>query len=137
MEVTTGVVVSPITLVLQVNGTAVDDAALAAAISQPEQQYYTERMAAEVGWNTWLSNDMLTHALLPHGTVCAFRHKFTLDDAIGSHACSREALLCVCLIPFLSGVHCFLPVGTVTSVQTRKGLLSHSQSMQAAVILPG
>ena len=29
------------------------------------------------------------------GTVRFFRQKFTLDDAIGSHACSLEALPCV------------------------------------------
>jgi hypothetical protein len=28
-------------------------------------------------------------------TVCVFRQEFTLEDAIGSHACSLEALACV------------------------------------------
>jgi hypothetical protein len=28
---------------------------------------------------------------IPKGTVRVFRQKFTLDDAIGSHACSLEA----------------------------------------------
>jgi hypothetical protein len=35
-----------------------------------------------------------------------FRQKFTLKDAFfASHACSLEALSCVCLMAFLSGVH--------------------------------
>jgi hypothetical protein len=34
-----------------------------------------------------------------------FRQKFSLEDAIGSHACSVEALASVWLIAFLSGVH--------------------------------
>jgi hypothetical protein len=29
------------------------------------------------------------------GTVRVFRQKFTLEDAIGSHACSLEAVACV------------------------------------------
>ena len=40
---------------------------LAATVSAAEQRYNAERAAAEVGWNTWLSGDMLTHALLPSG----------------------------------------------------------------------
>jgi hypothetical protein len=38
-------------------------------------------------------------------TVRVFRQNFTLDDAIGSHACSLEALPCVWLMAFLSGAH--------------------------------
>jgi hypothetical protein len=34
-------------------------------------------------------------ASYPTGMVRVFRQKFTLDDAIGSHACSLEALTCV------------------------------------------
>jgi hypothetical protein len=34
-----------------------------------------------------------------------FSDKFTLGDAIGSHACSLEALTCVWPMAFLSGVH--------------------------------
>jgi hypothetical protein len=40
------------------------------------------------------------------GTVRVFRQKFTLEDAIGSHACSLEALTCVRPMAFLSEVHC-------------------------------
>jgi hypothetical protein len=35
---------------------------------------------------------------------CAFSTEFTLEDAIGSHACSLEALLCVRPMAFLSCV---------------------------------
>lgn len=39
-------------------------------------RYFAERKEAEVGWNTWLSGDMLTHAYLPHGLAVrlAFTH---------------------------------------------------------------
>jgi hypothetical protein len=39
------------------------------------------------------------------GTVHVFRQDFALEDAIGSHACSLEALTCVWPMAFLSGVH--------------------------------
>jgi catalase (peroxidase I) len=39
------------------------------------------------------------------GTVRVFRLEFSLEATIGSHACSLEALTCVCPMPFLSGVH--------------------------------
>jgi hypothetical protein len=42
----------------------------------------------------------------------------TLEDAIGPHSCSLEALACVRPMTFLSGVHCLLPVDTVNSAQT-------------------
>jgi hypothetical protein len=48
-------------------------------------------------------------SVLP-GTVRVFRQKFTLEDAIGSHACSLEALACVCPMAFLSGVRYLLPL---------------------------
>jgi hypothetical protein len=44
----------------------------------------------------------------PIGTLCTvrvFRLEFTLEDAIGSHACSLEALAGVRPMAFLSGVH--------------------------------
>jgi hypothetical protein len=34
-----------------------------------------------------------------------FRQRFTLEDAVGSHACSLEALACVQPMAFLSGAH--------------------------------
>ena len=36
-------------------------------ISTEERTYWDQREANEVGWNTWLTTDMLTHSLLPHG----------------------------------------------------------------------
>jgi hypothetical protein len=52
-------------------------------------------------------------------TVRVFRQKFTLEDAIGSHACSFEANMRVTNgIPL--GCSLLLPVDTVNSVQTRK-----------------
>jgi hypothetical protein len=61
--------------------------------------------------------------LYPHivssGTVRVFRQKFTLEDAIGSHACSLEASRRVTNgIPL--GCPRFLPVHTVNCVQTLK-----------------
>jgi uncharacterized membrane protein YgcG len=53
------------------------------------------------------------------GTVLFFRQKFTLEDAIGSHACSLEANMRVTKgIPL--GWPLFLPVDTVNCVQTLK-----------------
>jgi hypothetical protein len=55
------------------------------------------------------------------GTVRVFRQKFTLEDAIGSHACSLQANMRVTNgIPLGSSL--FLPVHTVNCVQTLKGL---------------
>jgi serine/threonine protein kinase len=56
----------------------------------------------------------------PEGTVRVFRQKFTLEDAIGSHACSLEANTRVTNgIPLGSSL--LLPVDTVNCVQTLKG----------------
>jgi hypothetical protein len=55
--------------------------------------------------------------------VRVFGQKFTLSgSAIRIHAFAPplEALTCVCPMAFLSGCHCFLPVGTVNCVQTLK-----------------
>jgi hypothetical protein len=53
------------------------------------------------------------------GTVRVFRQKFTLEDAIGSHACSLEANMRVTNgIPL--GCPLLLPVDTVICVQTLK-----------------
>jgi hypothetical protein len=66
------------------------------------------------------------------GMVRVFRQKFTLEDAIGSHACSLEANTRVTNgIPL--GCSLLLPVGTVNCVQTlkaktrsRHGMIVHS-----------
>jgi hypothetical protein len=51
------------------------------------------------------------------------RVRFAAPPAIGSHACSLEALASVTKkIAFLSGVHYLLPVDPVNSVQTLKVL---------------
>jgi hypothetical protein len=51
--------------------------------------------------------------------VRVFRQKFTLEDAIGSHACSLEASMRVTnAIPL--GCSLLLPVGTAYHVQTLK-----------------
>jgi hypothetical protein len=56
-----------------------------------------------------------------NGTVRVYRQKFTLEDAIGSHACSLEANTRVTNgIPLGSSLH--LPVCTVNCVQTLKAL---------------
>jgi hypothetical protein len=53
------------------------------------------------------------------GTVRVFRQKFTLEDAIGSHACSLDANMLVTNgIPLGSSL--LLPVHTVNCVQTLK-----------------
>ena len=44
------------------------------------------------------------------GTVRVFEQNVALEDAIGPHACSLEALACVCPMTFLSGVHLLLPL---------------------------
>jgi hypothetical protein len=56
----------------------------------------------------------------PRGTVRVFRQRFTLEDAIGSHACSREARQ-VCDQWHSSLVSTFLAVHTVNCVQTTEG----------------
>jgi hypothetical protein len=61
------------------------------------------------------------YQLFLKGTVRVFRQKFTLEDAIGTHACSLQASRCVTNgIPLGSSL--FLPVHTVNCVQTLKEL---------------
>jgi hypothetical protein len=56
---------------------------------------------------------------LGRGTVRVFRQKFTLEDAIGSHACSLKANRRVTNgIPLGSSL--FIPVDTLNCVQTLK-----------------
>jgi hypothetical protein len=57
------------------------------------------------------------------GTVRVYRQKFTLEDAIGSHACSLEANMRVTNGNPL-GCPLLLPVDTVNCVQTLKGMLT-------------
>ena len=66
LELTLGAAV-PTKLVLLMNGTAVAQHKLSATVAPAERRYNEERAANEVGWNTWLSRDMLTHAWLPSG----------------------------------------------------------------------
>jgi hypothetical protein len=46
----------------------------------------------------------------------AFRQRFTVKDAIGSHTCSFEGVILV----YVSGYSLLLPVGTVDSVEPLK-----------------
>jgi hypothetical protein len=68
-------------------------------------------------------------------TVRVFRQKFTLEDAVGSHACSLEALPCVCPMAFLSGVHYLLPVGTVNCVPTLKATTTLTATLTLTLTL--
>jgi hypothetical protein len=57
--------------------------------------------------------------IVKYVTVRVFRQKFTLEDAIGSHACSLQANMRVTNgIPLGSSL--LLPVDTVNCVQTLK-----------------
>jgi hypothetical protein len=69
---------------LLVNGSEPQAAALSPVVAAPELRYQQERAAAERGWNTWLSGDMLTHALLPHGLAL----QMALRSADGTHVVS-------------------------------------------------
>lgn len=75
---------TPTSLKLLVNGSEVLPADLSPVVAAPERQYFAERAEAEVGWNTWLSGDMLTHALLPHGLAV----QLAFTDATGSQTLS-------------------------------------------------
>jgi hypothetical protein len=73
----------------------------------------------------WLENNLVAVEVCYsptgcNGTVRVFRQKFTLEDAIGSHACSLEVNMratngILLLCPLL------LPVGTSNYIQTLKG----------------
>jgi hypothetical protein len=72
--------------------------------------------------------------LLVMGTVLVFRQEFTLEDAIGSHACSREANMRVTNgIPL--GRSLLLPVGTVICVQTLKATVASTAVLVMATVL--
>jgi hypothetical protein len=66
----------------------------------------------------WIMNEA-GHAPIENWHGARFRQNFTLEDAIGSQACSLKANRCV-----TNGIHfgcpLFLPVRTVNSVQTLK-----------------
>jgi hypothetical protein len=63
-------------------------------------------------------------------TVRVFRQKFTLEDAIGSHACSLEANMRVTNgIPLGSSI--LLPVCTVNCVQTLKASITKQSILLA------
>jgi hypothetical protein len=68
-------------------------------------------------------------------TVRSSQHQFTLEDAIGSHACSLDALACVRpnAIPF--GVEILLPVGTVHSVQALKAAVGLFATVRTVMIV--
>jgi hypothetical protein len=73
----------------------------------------------------WMAHCHVNHRIHA-GTVRVFRQKFTLKDAIGSHACSLEANTRVTNgIPLGSSL--LLPVVAVHSVQTRKVWSQHTQ----------
>jgi hypothetical protein len=66
-------------------GAEADDSSLCSAVT-PCAQHYLSKLASWGGGNTPFT-DLCT--------VPVFRQKFTLEDAIGSHACSLEARACV------------------------------------------
>ncbi len=55
------------------------------------------------GFKTYLN--MLLRRTLENGTVPVFRRSGALEDSIGSHACSLEALACMRSMSLLSEVH--------------------------------
>ena len=77
LEFTAGSANVPTQLRLLANGSAVRKDTLSDAVPAEQQRYRLERERAETGWNTWLSDDMLTHALLPQGL--AFSMSFEAD----------------------------------------------------------
>ena len=81
------------------------------------QSYLDYRTKHSNTLHSYTVAEMKAHIL--EGTVRVFRHKFTLEDDIGSHACSLEASRRVTNdIPL--GSPLFLPVHTVNCVQTLK-----------------
>lgn len=64
--VASGAKLSRLALLAKSSGT-VEGPTFTSDVPAAELRYFEERAAAEAGWNTWLSEDMLTHALLPHG----------------------------------------------------------------------
>jgi hypothetical protein len=83
----------PTRLALLANGTAVAANKLSAAVSAAERRYDAERAANEVGWNTWLSHDMLTHAWLPSGIALSvsLHHGNATVTALGAQGPSCSA----------------------------------------------
>ena len=84
LELTLGATV-PTRLALLANGTALTASKLEldSTVSAAEQRYDVERAANEVGWNTWLSRDMLTHAWLPSGialSISLHHGKVTVEE---------------------------------------------------------
>jgi hypothetical protein len=64
-------------------------------------------------------NETAIFRLHMNGSVRVFRQECALDDAIGSHACSLEAIMRVTNgIPL--GCSLLLPIGTVICVRTLK-----------------
>jgi tetratricopeptide (TPR) repeat protein len=71
-------------------------------------------------------------SVLNLGTVRVFRQEFTLEDAIGSHACSLEANIRVTNgIPLVSSL--LLPVDTVNCVNTLKAFRKKHRCLQTCM----
>jgi hypothetical protein len=103
VEITTAVIASPVSLTLKINGTAVPDHALSSTVAAPELKYHSERALAERGWNTWLSGDMLTHALLPHGIAVSMA--LHAGSSSVSELCSQGPSCDLTKFPAKHGLH--------------------------------
>jgi hypothetical protein len=101
-------------------------AVLASAIGRTAEAIVLTNRAVEmqqlIETHLWDAESNIYVNKMPDGTVRVFRQKFTLEDAIGSHAFSLEANTRVTNgIPLGSSL--LLPVDAVNSVQTRKAAL--------------
>jgi hypothetical protein len=86
---------------------------------------FTPQLVANLTELLTISEDATTKLAMYHGyrgTVRVFRHKCTLEDAIGSHACPLEAAKAGRCVTngILLGWPLVLPVHTVNCVQTPK-----------------
>jgi hypothetical protein len=104
--------------------------------------YYNTGLTSDINYGTKITVGMHMHVALHEighnfGTVRVFRQKVTLENAIGPHACSLEALLARVWLRVTDAISpespLLLPVGTVPCVQTLKALTTTAPSALSTV----
>lgn len=121
-------------LQLTVNQTKLSPKNVTTSWPNAEIKYRYSRLEKEQGWNTWLTTDMLTHALLPHGLALGIKvmtpnstasNAVSIGGDIGMPHCDRAQF------PVTHGLHDTR--GEYTEVETLD-FFGHQFRVESAVV---